>query len=133
MKRRYFLIVFFLVALGVSMLIITEPFSEADPNMDKVEQKDEVVFSFKNLTLNTVDDILERAKEIDLPSYQEEAKEKIEQTKEEANNTINSLTSSFEEVTNGLAKQLISWLLSLLSPEEIKELLKSDFDIDICH
>lgn len=115
------------------MLIITEPFSEADPNMDKVEQKDEVVFSFKNLTLNTVDDILERAKEIDLPSYQEEAKEKIEQTKEEANNTINSLTSSFEEVTNGLAKQLISWLLSLLSPEEIKELLKSDFDIDICH
>lgn len=55
-----------------------------------------------------------------------------ENTVERIEHIIETITAPVKDTTNALAKQLISWLLSLLSPEEIREMLKNEFNVDIC-
>ncbi|NMB39776.1 MAG: hypothetical protein GYA00_00090 [Parcubacteria group bacterium] len=67
----------------------------------------------------------------------------ISSTQEVVNNTKDNVVEYVEQetekiiapinnVTNSLTRQLTLWLLSLLNPEEVREILAKDFDVDIC-
>lgn len=57
---------------------------------------------------------------------------KIDDTKEEIKSVIESITDPIKDAPKILARKLISMLLSMLSPEEIKDIFLSDFNVDIC-
>lgn len=86
--------------------------SNSDSVNNMTEQKDilgQIVLPTKEIINNTKENTVERIEHI-----------------------IETITAPVKDTTNALARQLIGWLLSLLSPEEIREMLKNEFNVDIC-
>ena len=83
------------------------------------------------VAINTSDDNNIIVEKIIVPT-QEIIHTTKENTIEKIEKIIETITTPVKETTDSLSKQLISWLLSLLSPEEIREILKNDFSVDIC-
>ncbi|MDK2948999.1 MAG: hypothetical protein PWQ56_164 [Patescibacteria group bacterium] len=52
-----------------------------------------------------------------------------EKTTEKVEQIIETITTPVKNTTNSLAKQLIEWLLSLLSPEEIRDIFEGEFNM----
>ncbi|KUK49449.1 MAG: hypothetical protein XE08_0568 [Parcubacteria bacterium 32_520] len=80
---------------------------------------------------NIIEKVVSPAQEV-INNTKDNTIEKVEYIREEVEKIVGSVTAPINQTTNSLAKQLISWLLSLLSPEEIREIFAKDFDIDIC-
>lgn len=152
-KRHIAALLFFLCFFGVAIMAM-----EFFPKENIIlEEKDNVILSLKSKTASIVDSIMKNDNEENInnngnssngenniiekvvsPTQEvinntkDNTIERIEYIKEEIEKIVNSVTAPINQTTNSLAKQLISWLLSLLSPEEIREIFAKDFDIDIC-
>lgn len=111
--------------------------------------KGKVILSLKEKTASIIDKIKGADSDNDNPSSTDEKQENIvvdkiitptqetinitkEKTTEKIEQIIETITTPIKNTTNSLAKQLIEWLLSLLSPEEIRDIFEGEFNIDIC-
>lgn len=130
-KRRIVALLFFL--LGV-VIITMEVFPKENISLEK---KDDVILSLKSKAASAIDSI---AGNDNIEGTMEKV---ISSTQEVVNNTKDNVVEYVEQetekiivpinnVTNSLTRQLTLWLLSLLNPEEVREILAKDFDVDIC-
>lgn len=138
-----------------------ESFPKENVPLEELNERDKVLLSLKNKTASVIDSFLGENNNSeenlsdsnnsinvvgsDLTEKQENIiTEKIisptqeiiyitkENTVEKIEQIIETITTPIKNTTNSLAKQLIEWLLSLLSPEEIRDIFEGEFNIDIC-
>lgn len=156
MKKRHIVaLLFFLCFFGVAIRAM-ELFPKENISPKELPLKDRIILSLKEgkasiidnisggnkeeeikeeevvvVAINTSDDNNIIVEKIIVPT-QEIIHTTKENTIEKIEKIIETITAPVKDTTNALAKQLISWLLSLLSPEEIREMLKNEFNVDIC-
>jgi len=144
-KKHIATLLFFLCLFGVVVIAMQAPPEENAP----LNGKDKVILSLKEKTASIIDKIKGADSDNDNPSSTDEKQENIvvdkiitptqetinitkEKTTEKIEQIIETITTPIKNTTNSLAKQLIEWLLSLLSPEEIRDIFEGEFNIDIC-
>lgn len=154
--KKIYAISLFLICFSVAVIMIIEYSSSKSISLEELIPSEKVFLSLKEKATSIIDSISNKSEDEEVV-YQEETiinekddnanmvMEKIvfpsqeviynfkETTAEKIEQIIKTVTTPIKETTNGLAKQLIEWLLSLLSPEEIRELFDSEFGIDICN
>jgi len=130
-KRRIVALLFFL--LGV-VIITMEVFPKENISLEK---KDDVILSLKSKTASAIDSIagndnIEGTMEKVISSTQEVVNDTKDNVVEYVEQETEKIIAPINNVTNSLTRQLTLWLLSLLNPEEVREILAKDFDVDIC-
>ena len=130
-KRRIVALLFFL--LGV-VIITMEVFPKENISLEK---KDDVILSLKSKTASAIDSIagndnIEGTMEKVISSTQEVVNNTKDNVVEYVEQETEKIIAPINNVTNSLTRQLTLWLLSLLNPEEVREILAKDFDVDIC-
>ena len=130
-KRRIVALLFFL--LGV-VIITMEVFPKENISLEK---KDDVILSLKSKTASAIDSIagndnIEGTMEKVISSTQEVVNDTKDNVVEYVEQETEKIITPINDATNSLTRQLTLWLLSLLNPEEVREILAKDFDVDIC-
>ncbi|HPM38805.1 MAG TPA: hypothetical protein PLF97_00345 [Candidatus Pacearchaeota archaeon] len=130
-KRRIVALLFFL--LGV-VIITMEVFPKENISLEK---KDDVILSLKSKAASAIDSIagndnVEGTIEKVISSTQEVVNDTKDNVVEYVEQETEKIIAPINNVTNSLTRQLTLWLLSLLNPEEVREILAKDFDVDIC-
>ena len=130
-KRRIVALLFFL--LGV-VIITMEVFPKENIPLEK---KDDVILSLKSKAASAIDSIagndnIEGTMEKVISSTQEVVNNTKDNVVEYVEQETEKIIAPINNVTNSLTRQLTLWLLSLLNPEEVREILAKDFDVDIC-
>jgi hypothetical protein len=130
-KRRIVALLFFL--LGV-VIITMEVFPKENISLEK---KDDVILSLKSKAASAIDSIagndnIEGTMEKVISSTQEVVNDTKDNVVEYVEQETEKIIAPINNVTNSLTRQLTLWLLSLLNPEEVREILAKDFDVDIC-
>jgi len=130
-KRRIVALLFFL--LGV-VIITMEIFPKENIPLEK---KDDVILSLKSKAASAIDSIagndnIEGTMEKVISSTQEVVNNTKDNVVEYVEQETEKIIAPINNVTNSLTRQLTLWLLSLLNPEEVREILAKDFDVDIC-
>jgi hypothetical protein len=130
-KRRIVALLFFL--LGV-VIITMEVFPKENISLEK---KDDVILSLKSKAASAIDSIagndnIEGTMEKVISSTQEVVNNTKDNVVEYVEQETEKIIAPINNVTNSLTRQLTLWLLSLLNPEEVREILAKDFDVDIC-
>lgn len=130
-KRRIVALLFFL--LGV-VIITMEVFPKENISL---EEKDNVILSLKSKAASAIDSIagndnIEGTMEKVISSTQEVVNNTKDNVVEYVEQETEKIIAPINNVTNSLTRQLTLWLLSLLNPEEVREILAKDFDVDIC-
>jgi len=130
-KRRIVALLFFL--LGV-VIITMEVFPKENISL---EEKDNVILSLKSKAASAIDSIagndnVEGTIEKVISSTQEVVNDTKDNVVEYVEQETEKIIVPINNVTNSLTRQLTLWLLSLLNPEEVREILAKDFDVDIC-
>lgn len=130
-KRRIVALLFFL--LGV-VIITMEVFPKENISL---EEKDNVILSLKSKAASAIDSIagndnVEGTIEKVISSTQEVVNNTKDNVVEYVEQETEKIIAPINNVTNSLTRQLTLWLLSLLNPEEVREILAKDFDVDIC-
>ena len=130
-KRRIVALLFFL--LGV-VIITMEVFPKENISLEK---KDDVILSLKSKAASAIDSIagndnVEGTIEKVISSTQEVVNNTKDNVVEYVEQETEKIIAPINNVTNSLTRQLTLWLLSLLNPEEVREILAKDFDVDIC-
>ena len=130
-KRRIVALLFFL--LGV-VIITMEVFPKENISLEK---KDDVILSLKSKTASAIDSIagndnIEGTMEKVISSTQEVVNDTKDNVVEYVEQETEKIIAPINNATNSLTRQLTLWLLSLLNPEEVREILAKDFDVDIC-
>ena len=130
-KRRIVALLFFL--LGV-VIITMEVFPKENISLEK---KDDVILSLKSKTASAIDSIagndnVEGTMEKVISSTQEVVNDTKDNVVEYVEQETEKIIAPINNATNSLTRQLTLWLLSLLNPEEVREILAKDFDVDIC-
>jgi uncharacterized protein YjbJ (UPF0337 family) len=102
-----------------------------------LEKKDDVILSLKSKTASAIDSIagndnIEGTMEKVISSTQEVVNNTKDNVVEYVEQETEKIIAPINNVTNSLTRQLTLWLLSLLNPEEVREILAKDFDVDIC-
>lgn len=138
MKKRHIIaLLFFLCFFGVAIRAM-ELFPKENISPKELPLKDRIILSLKEGKASIVENISEE--KIDKNTIEQKiiipTKEILYNTKEntveKVDQVINKITSPVKKAKNSIAKNLISWIFSLLSPEDAKELIKDNFNIDIC-
>lgn len=138
MKKRHIVaLLFFLCFFGVAIRAM-ELFPKENISPKELPLKDRIILSLKEGKASIVENISEE--KIDKNTIEQKiiipTKEILYNTKEntveKVDQVINKITSPVKKAKNSIAKNLISWIFSLLSPEDAKELIKDNFNIDIC-
>jgi|BioPla2DNA2_1021312.scaffolds.fasta_scaffold19657_5 hypothetical protein len=130
-KRRIVALLFFL--LGV-VIITMEVFPKENISL---EEKDNVILSLKSKAASAIDSIagndnVEGTIEKVISSTQEVVNDTKDNVVEYVEQETEKIIVPINNATNSLTRQLTLWLLSLLNPEEVREILAKDFDVDIC-
>jgi len=130
-KRRIVALLFFL--LGV-VIITMEVFPKENISLEK---KDDVILSLKSKAASAIDSIagndnVEGTIEKVISSTQEVVNDTRDNVVEYVEQETEKIITPINDATNSLTRQLTLWLLSLLNPEEVREILAKDFDVDIC-
>jgi hypothetical protein len=130
-KRRIVALLFFL--LGV-VIITMEVFPKENISLEK---KDDVILSLKSKAASAIDSIagndnIEGTMEKVISSTQEVVNDTKDNVVEYVEQETEKIIAPINNATNSLTRQLTLWLLSLLNPEEVREILAKDFDVDIC-
>jgi len=130
-KRRIVALLFFL--LGV-VIITMEVFPKENISLEK---KDNVILSLKSKAASAIDSIagndnVEGTIEKVISSTQEVVNDTKDNVVEYVEQETEKIIAPINNATNSLTRQLTLWLLSLLNPEEVREILAKDFDVDIC-
>jgi len=130
-KRRIVALLFFL--LGV-VIITMEVFPKENISL---EEKDNVILSLKSKAASAIDSIVgndnvEGTIEKVISSTQEVVNDTKDNVVEYVEQETEKIIAPINNATNSLTRQLTLWLLSLLNPEEVREILAKDFDVDIC-
>jgi len=130
-KRRIVALLFFL--LGV-VIITMEIFPKENIPLEK---KDDVILSLKSKAASAIDSIagndnVEGTIEKVISSTQEVVNDTRDNVVEYVEQETEKIITPINDATNSLTRQLTLWLLSLLNPEEVREILAKDFDVDIC-
>ena len=130
-KRRIVALLFFL--LGV-VIITMEVFPKENISLEK---KDDVILSLKSKAASAIDSIagndnVEGTIEKVISSTQEVVNDTKDNVVEYVEQETEKIITPINDATNSLTRQLTLWLLSLLNPEEVREILAKDFDVDIC-
>ena len=130
-KRRIVALLFFL--LGV-VIITMEVFPKENISLEK---KDDVILSLKSKAASAIDSIagndnIEGTMEKVISSTQEVVNDTRDNVVEYVEQETEKIITPINDATNSLTRQLTLWLLSLLNPEEVREILAKDFDVDIC-
>ena len=130
-KRRIVALLFFL--LGV-VIITMEVFPKENISLEK---KDDVILSLKSKAASAIDSIagndnIEGTMEKVISSTQEVVNNTKDNVVEYVEQETEKIIAPINNATNSLTRQLTLWLLSLLNPEEVREILAKDFDVDIC-
>ena len=130
-KRRIVALLFFL--LGV-VIITMEVFPKENISLEK---KDDVILSLKSKAASASDSIagndnIEGTMEKVISSTQEVVNDTRDNVVEYVEQETEKIITPINDATNSLTRQLTLWLLSLLNPEEVREILAKDFDVDIC-
>ena len=102
-----------------------------------LEKKDDVILSLKSKAASAIDSIagnynIEVTMEKVISSTQEVVNNTKDNVVEYVEQETEKIIAPINNVTNSLTRQLTLWLLSLLNPEEVREILAKDFDVDIC-
>ena len=102
-----------------------------------LEKKDDVILSLKSKAASAIDSIagndnVEGTIEKVISSTQEVVNDTKDNVVEYVEQETEKIIAPINNVTNSLTRQLTLWLLSLLNPEEVREILAKDFDVDIC-
>jgi hypothetical protein len=102
-----------------------------------LEKKDDVILSLKSKAASAIDSIagndnIEGTMEKVISSTQEVVNDTKDNVVEYVEQETEKIIAPINNVTNSLTRQLTLWLLSLLNPEEVREILAKDFDVDIC-
>ncbi|MGI6335401.1 MAG: hypothetical protein ACOXZN_02850 [Minisyncoccales bacterium] len=102
-----------------------------------LEKKDDVILSLKSKAASAIDSIagndnIEGTMEKVISSTQEVVNNTKDNVVEYVEQETEKIIAPINNVTNSLTRQLTLWLLSLLNPEEVREILAKDFDVDIC-
>lgn len=129
-KRRIVALLFFL--LGV-VIITMEVFPKENISL---EEKDNVILSLKSKAASAIDSIagndnVEGTIEKVISSTQEVVNDTKDNVVEYVEQETEKIIAPINNATNSLTRQLTLWLLSLLNPEEVREILAKDFDVDI--
>ncbi len=130
-KRRIVALLFFL--LGVVIITMEISPKENTP----LEEKDNVILSLKSKAASAIDSItgndnVEETMGKVISSTQEVVNDTKDNVVEYVEQETEKIITPINDATNSLTKQLTLWLLSLLNPEEVREILAKDFDVDIC-
>lgn len=130
-KRRIVALLFFL--LGV-VIITMEVFPKENISLEK---KDDVILSLKSKAASAIDSIagndnIEGTMEKVISSTQEVVNDTRDNVVEYVEQETEKIITPINDATNSLTRQLTLRLLSLLNPEEVREILAKDFDVDIC-
>jgi hypothetical protein len=102
-----------------------------------LEKKDDVILSLKSKAASAIDSIagndnIEGTMEKVISSTQEVVNDTKDNVVEYVEQETEKIIAPINNATNSLTRQLTLWLLSLLNPEEVREILAKDFDVDIC-
>lgn len=124
---------FYFFLLGV-VIITMEVFPKENISLEK---KDDVILSLKSKAASAIDSIagndnIEGTMEKVISSTQEVVNNTKDNVVEYVEQETEKIIAPINNVTNSLTRQLTLWLLSLLNPEEVREILAKDFDVDIC-
>lgn len=127
-KRRIVALLFFL--LGV-VIITMEVFPKENISL---EEKDNVILSKAASAIDSIagNDNVEGIIEKIISSTQEVVNDTKDNVVEYVEQETEKIIAPINNATNSLTRQLTLWLLSLLNPEEVREILAKDFDVDIC-
>lgn len=127
-KRRIVALLFFL--LGV-VIITMEVFPKENISL---EEKDNVILSKAASAIDSIagNDNIEGTMEKVISSTQEVVNDTKDNVVEYVEQETEKIIAPINNATNSLTRQLTLWLLSLLNPEEVREILAKDFDVDIC-
>jgi len=130
-KRRIVALLFFL--LGV-VIITMEIFPKENIPLEK---KGDVILSLKSKAASAIDSIagndnVEGTIEKVISSTQEVVNDTRDNVVEYVEQETEKIITPINDATNSLTRQLTLRLLSLLNPEEVREILAKDFDVDIC-
>lgn len=154
MKKKHIItLLFFLFFFGV-VIMAMESFPKENIPLEELSEGGKVILSLKDKTASMVDSFLgeNNNSEIDnnvVRGNTTEKQENIiiekiitptqeivyltkENTVEKIEQIIETITTPAKDTANSLAKQLIEWSLSLLSPEEIRDIFEKEFSVDIC-
>ena len=124
---------FYFFLLGV-VIITMEVFPKENISLEK---KDDVILSLKSKAASAIDSIagndnVEGTIEKVISSTQEVVNDTRDNVVEYVEQETEKIITPINDATNSLTRQLTLWLLSLLNPEEVREILAKDFDVDIC-
>ncbi len=149
MKKKHIATLLFFLCLFGAVVMAMESFPKENVPLEELNERDKVILSLKEKTASMIDKIKGADSDNDNPSSTDEKQENTlndkiiiptqetihttkENTTEKIEQIIETITTPVKKTTNSLAKQLIEWLLSLLSPEEIRDIFEGEFNIDIC-
>ncbi|MDD3386771.1 MAG: hypothetical protein PHU17_01245 [Candidatus Pacebacteria bacterium] len=142
MNKKHIITLLFFCVCGFTAVTMAREFFDTKDVGEEVK-KEKVVIDIKEQAGSIVDNI---SQEISEKIEENASKEKVEEIivekiinptekiiteriTEVINNTI---AEPIKETSDSIYKKIITSLISLLPPEEIKKILNDEFDIDIC-
>ena len=142
MKKKHIITLLFFLVCGFVAVTMAREFSDTK-NIEEVIRGDKVIVSVKDQLGSIIDKVSDQVQEnvskeevekivtekVIVPAEKIIYQNTIEKVSEFINNTV---VVPVEEKAKDIKKDIISNLLSLFTPEEIKEVFNSEFDTDIC-
>jgi len=142
MKKKHIVSLLFFLVCGFVAVTMAQNFSDTK-NSEEVIGGDKVIISIKDQLGSIIDKVSDQVQEnVSKEEVEKVVTEKVivpvekviyQNTVEKISEVIdNTIINPVEEATDDIKKDIISKLLSLFTPEEIREVFNSEFDTDIC-